>query len=1147
VTEEQELFRHARAIFEEAFALDRREREVLLRKACAGRPRLRELVEALLTAYDRADTDQLLPPLELPDTVPSLVGERLGPYLVLRVLAEGGMGTVYLAEREDVGLRVALKLVRYGRLADPLHVQRFLLERRVLARLQHRNIARLLDAGITEENLPYLVMEYVDGEPIDRFCDRRRLPVEARLRLFLQVCDAVHHAHRSGVIHRDLKPANILVHHEGAGGDRGEEEQQESCGGPDTDSRETSPGVECGRSSAAADGAVKLLDFGIAKLLAEHEWAGQGLTRAGTSLATPGYASPEQIRDEPITPASDVFSLGVVLYELLAGHHPYRSGGGSLKQVEQAVLTTEAHPLAEAVMRVEEIRRADGSREVATPEIVSRARSSDPMRLRNELRGDLETIVAAALARDPAVRYPTPLALGADIERHLRGERVHARRPTSSSTARPKSRRAVRHRVAIAAIAAAALAIGSMVAVLKGRELRNEPASARAALPARHSSTTVAVLPFEVRGSPDFAYLREGLVDLLSHGMDGAADLRSADPRLVLTLDQEAGQRPFDVQRAAAVAAGVGAGLFVLGHVTEAAGRLRIQAELFDGLENSRVVAQAAAQGEAAEVFFLVDELAARLLADRLDPEREMSTRAAVTTTRSLPALKDYLEGERLFRAGDHQRAVSAFRRSVAQDTTFALAFYRMAQSASSTGQHEVYLEALAAALRHSDRLGTRDRMRIQAYELRVLQGDYRGADALYRRILTRYPDDIEATHHLADLHFHLNPYHGRSIREAKAGLQKSLSYPPMLRESADHLLKIHALEDDRAGFDRILAIARTAVPEDATIHLFAPLLRAVRWGGPDDLERALARIGQPTEVQIIMYVTWLAMYTKDLETTARLAGMAVGPERSPELRAWAHLTMADLALARGRRREADTHLALAARDAPLRALEVQGHHALLPYSSATDGLKRRIRDALARWPQDAAAAASSPPFDVFHPGARDAVRLYVTGMLDVRLGELAEAETIARRLERFGGSTEARVFARLLAAGVRAHIEARAGRLARSLSLLEEAPGNLPRHYHPVHLATHAPERFLRAEALRRSGRLEEALGWYTSLEELAPADLVYLGPVYLRKAEAYERLGRREQAREYLTRFVELWRDCDDEFRPVLEDAERRLAGLR
>ncbi|MEO7987277.1 MAG: serine/threonine-protein kinase [Gemmatimonadales bacterium] len=359
-------------LFDAALELPAEARDAFLAAACRADPPLHREVSALLELLDDADTDELFPPLVPEASGPLVLGEQIGPYRVLRELGAGGMGVVFLAEREDVGKRVALKLVREGGLASADRIRRFLIERRALARLEHENIARLLDAGVTGYRLPYLVMEYVEGAPIDRYCDERRLPVSERLRLFRTVCHAVHHAHQSLVVHRDLKPSNILV---------------------------------------TSEGQVKLLDFGIAKLLADTSSPPLAEPGTGLLMLTPEYASPEQVRGEPVTTASDVYSLGVVLYQLLTGLRPYRLATRTPAEIERVVCQSIPERPSAAVARAEGASRPD--------------------RLQRQLRGDLDTIVLKALSKEPGRRYLSAAQLSDDLRRHLDQLPVLARKDTA--------------------------------------------------------------------------------------------------------------------------------------------------------------------------------------------------------------------------------------------------------------------------------------------------------------------------------------------------------------------------------------------------------------------------------------------------------------------------------------------------------------------------------------------------------------------------------------------------------------------------------------------------------------------------------------------------------------------------------------------
>jgi tetratricopeptide (TPR) repeat protein len=345
-------------------------------------------------------------------------GHRIGAYRLLRVLGSGGMGSVWLAERADQQFdqRVAIKLIRRGMDTDEL-LHRFRRERQLLAGLNHPNIARLLDGGATEDGRPFFVMEYVDGTPIDCWCDDHRLSIAQRLALFRRVCAAVQHAHQSLIVHRDLKPANILI---------------DPAGEP------------------------KLLDFGIARVLAS-ESAAPEVTLAESRRLTPAYASPELMRGEPITTATDVYALGVILYELLAGQRPY------------ALHTTSAARMEEVICQQQPLRPSAAVAAVAAglPSAASdtaRRRSADHRRLRRQLAGDLDTIVLTALRKEPQRRYGSVEALAEDVRRHVEGMPIVAR-PDSLAYRASKFVRRNAVAVAASAVTLAGLLAATIVSV----------------------------------------------------------------------------------------------------------------------------------------------------------------------------------------------------------------------------------------------------------------------------------------------------------------------------------------------------------------------------------------------------------------------------------------------------------------------------------------------------------------------------------------------------------------------------------------------------------------------------------------------------------------------------------------------------------
>jgi serine/threonine-protein kinase len=424
----QATWRRIEAILDRVLDAPDEHRSELVSALCSGAPDLRADVNALLAAMT---TDMPLLDRPIHHSAPDLLldldrgvgdgaGEQLegrlvGPYRIEGVLGQGGMGVVLRGRRADgqFDKEVAVKLVP-GAGASPAFRDRFLDERQILAHLEHPNIGRLLDGGLTDEGSPYLVMELVDGTPIDRFCREHELPLEARLGLFRTVCAAVDHAHHNLVVHRDLKPSNILV----------------------TDERE-----------------VKLLDFGIAKLLGRDE--SEGRTRHGQLLLTPGFAAPEQFRGEPATTATDVYSLGVLLHRLLTDRAPFELDGV---------------PLAEAARIVAEDT-------APKPSAVAGA-GGEPVKWRRQLRGDLDTIVARAMDPDPQQRFQTAGELSEDVGRFLEQRPIVARPATWRYRAGKLIRR---HRLAfsVGLLLAVSVVAGVAGIALQGREAARQRDLAR--------------------------------------------------------------------------------------------------------------------------------------------------------------------------------------------------------------------------------------------------------------------------------------------------------------------------------------------------------------------------------------------------------------------------------------------------------------------------------------------------------------------------------------------------------------------------------------------------------------------------------------------------------------------------------------------
>jgi TolB-like protein/Flp pilus assembly protein TadD len=630
-----ERWKQIEEVFQAALDLPEGERVQYISATCAGDEELREQVEALVSQHDEAGDF-----IETPAVVSSgfrvstdpratnpmtgsldddpAIGRRLGAYKIVRELGRGGMGAVYMAERADSEFRrsVAIKLIKRGMDTDFI-LRRFRNERQILATLDHPHIAKLLDGGTTEEGLPYFVMEYIEGKPIYQYCDERRLTVAERLRLFAQVCDAVHYAHRSHVIHRDIKPSNIMV---------------------------TPAGVP------------KLLDFGIAKVLNPEMAADITLDPTGTAmlLMTPEYAAPEQVCGQLITPATDVYSLGVLLYELLTGHRPYRLVHRSPHEIARVICEEEPVLPSEVVSDHEGLidtrPRDNGDGGAVTFERVLGTRRATIETLRPQLAGDLDAVVMKALSKEPERRYQSAEELRADILNHLEGRTVSA--PWQSSGAARDAR----------------LARGT-----------GESPTAEVSL---------AVLPLKLLGASreDDEYLGVGLADSLITRL-------SQSRRLVVRPTSSSAR--FRDSEADPFAAGreLGADFILDGRIRRAGDSIRVTMQLLDVRAGTTLWAGQFDE-KFTDVLRLEDAITSQV-AEAIVPRltTEERSRLAKRGTESPEAYEAYLRGRyhwNTFGEDSYTKALVFYERAVERDPNFALAHAGIADYYNMLGSYGV-------------------------------------------------------------------------------------------------------------------------------------------------------------------------------------------------------------------------------------------------------------------------------------------------------------------------------------------------------------------------------------------------------------------------------------------------------------------------
>jgi serine/threonine-protein kinase len=690
------------------------QRGALLDAHCAGDPELRAEVESLLAADADAGHFIATPAVEAPvedDEHDPHLGSAIGPYVIDRCLGRGGMGAVYLAHHTgDFSHSVAIKMIRRGMDSDVV-VRRFRHERQMLASLNHPHIARLFDGGTTAEGLPYFVMEYIAGAPIDRYADDRRMNVADRMRLCLDVFDAVQHAHDRQIIHRDLKPGNVLV---------------------------------------TADGQIKLLDFGIAK------WLGSGTDGDSTmtSLArpmTPEYASPEQIRGGTITPATDVYALGLLMYEVLTGHRPFRFHARTPEEISSVVCDQEPERPSTAVGRVETTTHADGTTESKTPITVSETREGSPEALRHRLSGPLDAIVMKALRKVPEARYPTVAALADDVRRWLAEQPVSAGRDAW----RYQTSQLLRRHGASIGIAAAVILAIAITAIIASRSAT--PASDTVTLPQQSATRpSVAVAGFtNLSQRQEDSWLSTAMVEMLTTDLAGDGQLRVVPAERTSRALRELGaNNTFTDDHIERLRNALSTQYVVVGSFATSgeppARRVRIDVRVIRPDGDPVAVS---GTGSDAELFTLM-AAAGRDLRERMGLER--TTEAATAASRAafptnIDATRMYAEGLARLRELDAVRAQELLEKAAALEPANPMIHVALASAWTALGYDRRAMESAERAYDASSGLGREAKLNVQG-NLYSAQRDWPKAIEVYRTLSGFFADNVEYGLRLAEV-----------------------------------------------------------------------------------------------------------------------------------------------------------------------------------------------------------------------------------------------------------------------------------------------------------------------------------------------------------------------------------------------------------
>jgi eukaryotic-like serine/threonine-protein kinase len=764
---ETDRWRRVEALFQQALEREEPARSLFLEEECAGDAELRREVDEWLAADASAPAHVSAVVSEVIRSFRAVFppGTRIGPYEIVSLEGEGGMGSVYRARRNDDVFQkeVAIKVVKWGMDSGDL-LRRFRRERQILARLEHPYIARVLDGGSTDAGLPYLVMEYVEGENLLAYANDQHLDVTARLRLFSQVCDAVAYAHQHQVVHRDLKPSNILV---------------DSHAHP------------------------RLLDFGIAKLMGAGESAARPdgtATTGGFGMLTPRYASPEHVKGEPITAGSDVYSLGVILYELLTGCTVHQIASDSPAAILRAICVDDALPPSQAAAAA----RASGTSVPIAPEA---------------LKGDLDRIVLMALEKEPRRRYASARALADDLHRHIEHLPVAARSRVIGSALKF----ARRHRTALT-VSSLALLAGVMIAVASDRM------SNRRAAPIA-GKVMLAALPLEnLTGGKEREYFVDGLHEEIISRLGRLRPDRLGVIARTSMLQYRGTTKPIAV-----IGRELGAHYILEGSVREAGDRVRVAAQLIKVSDQTHVWAETFDR-EFSDLFSVQVEIGAQV-ADSLELEILPQAFAASERHAQLgaDALAAYLRGRYYWQRrwldfpSNMQRALDHFQIVVAAAPDYA-------DGHGALGQSYGFL-ALGAL---SEARGLREKARAALSRALVLDPHLASAHAALGFILFQEWDWAAAE---------------RELREA-------LRLDPNFADTHQYLAMLLAYTGRHQEAEQEARLAQTLDPLSASVHKLAFFVHVAgrRWDQATDAVRRLSELAPDDSSHIHFAALLLAL-----------------------------------------------------------------------------------------------------------------------------------------------------------------------------------------------------------------------------------------------------------------------------------------------
>lgn len=973
-----------------------------------------------------------------------MIGTQISHYRILEKLGAGGMGVVYKAEDTKLGRKVALKFLPHHLAASSEEKARFIQEARAASALDHPNICTIYEINETDEGQIYLAMACYEGETLQQKIAQSRLDVAEALKIAAQIAGGLAKAHDRSIIHRDIKPANIML---------------------------------------TRDGLAKILDFGLAKLAGHSR-----ITKTGSTLGTVAYMSPEQTRGEDVDHRADIWSLGIILYEMLSGVLPFK-----------------------------------GEYEVALLYSINNEEPIPIEQFRADVPAPVSAIIMSCLRKNPDQRYQSMAQLLQDLQALLDGHKIS----TSALPANNRSKKRFRY------LAGTLLIILSLVSAW----LTFRKPSDSGVL----DSQSLAVMPFTYRGAPEYKYLAEGMVDLLSTSLDGAGKLRNVDPRAILVQIKALQNQEVDAAQANVIARRFSAGLFLLGAIVEIRGQLRISATLYRTNALGQAYHQLAVDGKDDTFLHMVDQISREILTKQYGKPAQQLESIGTTTTKSIPALKAYLEAVQAERNGHIAEEYQLLQQAVQLDSTFAMAWYYLSAYAIGWAANIAEArDAIAKAKKYGANLNERYRMYIDAMDYWI-KGENQAAHEMDRRLVNKYSDDLTGWFWLAG-DFTVNLY-GQSALDNLSNWHRLIALDPnnanVYQQMLPWTIRLRHLSDIDETIEKMLELS----PD----HEYAWMYMVPRaFIAADKAAQAKTIEESRTKQDMAINITaWnIAQSANDPESAAPFYRILTAPNQPLPTRLCGYHSLALLKAGKGKKQECMAILDTVAALQPAAGLIFRAYLTSLPFLKFSNQELEKIKTELKAWRAEneinhpASEFVQSMPVYIYPQ-----TRLYLLGLVHAALGEMEQVEQKAVELEKMPTPYDQSSIVEHWGITLRILRLMHMGDYTEALAMFEKSTLRIRFCLYNTVFYSFAFQRYLRGELLSRLNRPLEAIPWFRSIDEMFWQDIPFRAMARLRTAEIYESMKQESQARKYYQIFIDTWQDSDSELQPDVSRIRKQI----